>query len=169
MNRSNLKQNRILALSPSVRGLGFAVLDPQELLVDWGVKVTEGTANHISIRRMKEMIEDFEPTAVALENTAMKSSRRSKRVRILHRQMIALARNQRLRVCLFTPAQIRQVFQVDPQTTKDGLAEVLAQRFPEQLAVWLPPKRRAWMKTQYRMCIFEAAALAVAAQKSVLK
>lgn len=163
------KRNRILALAPSVHGVGFAVLDPKEMLVDWGVKSVKGEKNKVSLSKVKEMIVEFEPGFVVVENTAVSSSRRSPRVRTLFRQILVLVRSKRLRVSQFTPELLRQAFQVPPDTTKDALAEILAARFPGQLGLRLPPKRRAWMKTHYRMCIFEAVALALAAQKSALQ
>jgi hypothetical protein len=46
--------------------------------------------------------------------------------------------------------------------TKHVVAEVIAQRFPEELGFRLPPKRRAWMSEDSRIDIFDAAALALA-------
>jgi hypothetical protein len=42
------------------------------------------------------------------------------------------------------------------------LATAVAQRFPDELAARLPPKRKAWASEDARMDIFEAVALAVA-------
>jgi hypothetical protein len=41
------------------------------------------------------------------------------------------------------------------------LAEILATRFPEELAPRLPPKRKPWISEDYRMDIFDAVALAI--------
>ncbi|MEI6076398.1 MAG: hypothetical protein WCS94_12525 [Verrucomicrobiota bacterium] len=46
--------------------------------------------------------------------------------------------------------------------TKQELAELLARRFPDELASRLPPKRKVWMNPDDRMDIFDAVALAVA-------
>jgi hypothetical protein len=53
------------------------------------------------------------------------------------------------------------MFFAEGQGTKHALAEMLAGRFPEELASRLPPKRRPWMSEDYRMDIFDAVALAL--------
>jgi hypothetical protein len=50
------KHPRILAVAPSTRGFGFAVLEGQGTLVDWGVKLVTGDKNDGAIRKVKEMI-----------------------------------------------------------------------------------------------------------------
>jgi hypothetical protein len=47
------------------------------------------------------------------------------------------------------------------ERNKDEIASVLGERFPE-LAPRVPPRRRAWQSEDYRMSIFDAAALGVA-------
>ena len=47
----------------------------------------------------------------------------------------------------------------DGQGTKHALAEIIANRVPEQLSSQLPPKRQAWMSEDSRMNIFGAVAL----------
>jgi hypothetical protein len=49
----------------------------------------------------------------------------------------------------------------DDPGTKHALAEIIAERFPEELGFLLPPKRRDWMSQDSRMDIFDAVALAL--------
>ena len=49
-----------------------------------------------------------------------------------------------------------------PESQWQALAEMLAGKFPEELASRLPPKRRPWMSEDPRMDIFDAVGLAVA-------
>ena len=51
------------------------------------------------------------------------------------------------------------MFFADGEGTKHALAEILAKRFPEELATRLPPKRRPWTSEDYRMDILDAVAL----------
>jgi hypothetical protein len=64
-------------------------------------------------------------------------------------------------VALFSQKQVRRVFLGDAGGTKHALAEVIAERFPEELGLHLPPKRRPWMNEDSRMGIFDAVALAL--------
>jgi hypothetical protein len=50
----------------------------------------------------------------------------------------------------------------NPKGTKQEMAEMLAGKFPDELASRLPPKRKPWKSEDSRMDIFEAVALALA-------
>ena len=160
MNRINPKSIRILAIAPSTRGFGFAVLEMQTL-VDWGVKSVEGDKNVGSITKVEELIALYQPGVIVLENSSAKHSRRSARIQTLDKQIIAMASICNVGVALFSREHVRQVFFANGQGTKHALAEILAKRFPEELGLRLPPKRRPWMSEDYRMDIFEAVGLAV--------
>jgi hypothetical protein len=67
-----------------------------------------------------------------------------------------------MKVALFSQSQVRRAFLGDAVGTKHALANIIAERFPEELGFLLPPKRRDWMSEDYRMPIFDAAALALA-------
>ena len=153
------KYPRILGISPSTRGFGFALLEGLDTLVDWGVKSVTGDKNNGSIKRVEGLIAHYQPDVLVLEDTSTKDSRRAIRIRALSRKIIVLAARRKVSVALFSQEQVRRVFFADGQGTKHALAEILAKRFPEELGSRLPPKRRPWMSEDYRMDIFEAAAL----------
>lgn len=152
---------RILAIAPSTRGFGFAILEGEATLVDWGVKTVEGNKNARSLAKVDEMIAHYQPTVIVLQDHSSKDSRRSARIRTLSRQIIALASRRKVRVKLFSNKQVKEVFFAEGKGTKHALAEILAQRFPAELGFRLPPKRRPWMSEDSRMDIFEAVALAL--------
>ncbi|MES3031684.1 MAG: hypothetical protein V4699_00365 [Patescibacteria group bacterium] len=70
-----------------------------------------------------------------------------------------LASTRKVKVSLFSRAQVRQVYFADDVGTKHALAEILAKRFPDELGHRLPPKRKPWMSQDSRMDIFDAVAL----------
>ena len=94
------------------------------------------------------------------------SFHRAERIRRLARRIVAVSKRQNVSVILITREQVRRVFFVDGQGTKYGLAQILAERFPDELSFRLPPKRRPWMSEDSRMDIFAAVALAFAVRKS---
>lgn len=49
----------------------------------------------------------------------------------------------------------------DVKGTKHEMAELLAQKFPAELAARMPRKRRAWENEDGRMDMFDAVGLAV--------
>src|ERR1035437_2352416 len=162
MNEVFPKYPRILAITPSSRGFGYAVLEGHKVLVDWGVKSVEGDKNAGSIEKVEEMIAHYDPQVMVLEDTAIKGSRRSPRIKTLTKRLIAVAERRTLKVATFSQKQVRRVFFGDDPGTKHALAAIIAERFPEELGFRLPPKRRPWMSEDSRMDIFDAVALTLA-------
>jgi Holliday junction resolvasome RuvABC endonuclease subunit len=150
---------RILAIAPSTRGFGYAVIEGHRLLVHWGVKSIEGDKNSGSIEKVKAMIARYEPQVIALEDTATKESRRSPRIKALTKRLVTVAESHKMKVALFSQIQERRAFLGDAGGTKHALAKIIAERFPEELGFLVPPKRRDWMSEDYRMGIFDAVAL----------
>jgi hypothetical protein len=161
MKHIESKTFRILAIAPSTRGFGFAVLEGQQNLVDWGVKSIQDDKNIGSLEKIKEMVLHYHPGVIVLEDTSQKESRRSGRIRALTQRIVTLAKSLNVKVILFSRAQLRRMFFSQDQGTKHALAEILAARFPDELASRLPPKRRPWMSEDYRMSIFDAVAFAL--------
>lgn len=156
----NIKDIRILSIAPSTRGFGFAVIEGDDKLVDWGVKSVTKDKNTGSITKVDELLALYQPRVIVLQD--VKDSRRAPRIRELIQQIVALAESRKVKVVLLSRKQVEQFFFHDGQGTKYALAELLAEWFPEELCDRLPPKRRPWMSEDYRMDIFDAVALAVA-------
>ncbi len=161
MKRRVPKYPRILAIAPSTRGFGYAVLEGEETLVDWGVKSVRGDKNARCIAIAEQLIIHYRPEVMVLQDHSGKDSRRPVRIRVLSQGIIDLAPRHGLSVALFSRKQIDKVFFATGKGTKLARAEILAKRFPEELGFELPPKRRAWMKEDARMDIFDAVALAL--------
>ena len=162
MNKANLRQHRILAIAPSTRGFGFAILEGQDTLADWGVKTITGDKNTNAVTKVKELVTHYRPDVMVLEDTGTKDSGRSPRIQALTRRILIVAKARKIWAALFSQKEMRRIFFAGGRGTKHALAEILARRFPEELASRLPPKRRPWMSEDYRVDIFNAVALAVA-------
>ena len=96
MNQINPKHFRILAIAPSTRGFGFAVLEEQETLVNWGVKTVNGDKNVQSLAKVEKLIAHYQPGVLVLEDASAKNSRRSPRIRKLCQQIIKMAANRKM-------------------------------------------------------------------------
>jgi Holliday junction resolvasome RuvABC endonuclease subunit len=161
MTHNHKKYFRIIGISPSMWGFGFALLEGNNVLVDWDAKITSKDKNARCLKEVDRLINLYAPDAMALFDYSA-GSKRSLRVQRLNRCMIALAKKHRIKVELFTPEKVAQLFFPDGGGTKHDMAEVLAKRFSDEIGFRLPPKRAAWMNQDRRMDIFDAAALAVA-------
>jgi Holliday junction resolvasome RuvABC endonuclease subunit len=160
------KYPRILAIAPSTRGFGFAVVEGLDMLVDWGVKSIRGDKNTQSISKVEELISHYEPHVIVLEDASIKPFRRSERIRALSKRIVGVAKRRNVIVALLSREQVKQAHFADGKGTKDALAGILANKFPEELGLRLPPKRRPWMSEDYRMGIFEAVALALVVRRT---
>jgi len=99
------------------------------------------------------------PNVIVTEDCGTKGSKRAPRIEALVKSLRALADRRKVRTVRLTRRKIRGVFFNGGLGTKYAIAELLAKRFPEELGVRLPPKRRPWMSEDSRMAIFDAVAL----------
>ncbi len=160
MTNHREKHVRVLGIVASSRGIGFAVMEGKNILVDWGVKTVKGDKNARSLSNVGNLIDHYMPDAIALENTRSKGSRRRSRVQALTEEIVTLAESEKIKVKRFSRKQLNLGFIADRPGTKHALAEHLAARFPAELGLRLPPKRKCGMNEDCRMDLFDAVALA---------
>jgi hypothetical protein len=152
------KHALVLSIAPSPKGIGFAVLDGGTL-VDWGVKGIPNANHAKSLLKVEQLMAHYHPHVIVLEDH--KYSQRSQRICNLMREVVKTAAGRNIQVRLFKRGQVYTTLLTDGRKTKNALAEVLAERFPEELGFRVPHKRRDWMSEDHRMVMFDAVALGV--------
>jgi hypothetical protein len=162
MTESRTTHRRVIAIAPSTRGFGFAVLEDSQTLADWGLRKIVRDKNRQSLKCVEKLIVHYAPKVIILEDTFAKGSRRTPRIQGLCREISSLASSRGIRTKLFSKEKLRRVFFADRKGSKHARAEIIVSRFPEELSFRLPPKRRFWMNEDARMDIFDAVALALA-------
>jgi Holliday junction resolvasome RuvABC endonuclease subunit len=161
MSSPPAKDIRVLAIDPSTRGFGFAVLEGPERLVDWGVKETKKNKNAKSLKLIEDLIDRYLPSVIVVEDYAGKGSRRCHRVGELINEISKLALERKVKARSFTRLKVKQAFSEFGASTKHEIAVAIAARFPE-LEPRLPRFRKPWMSEDYRMSIFDAVAFGLA-------
>lgn len=156
MNTLLEAEPRVLAIDPTGRGFGFAVLEGTERLIDWGVKGRNGHALELA----RALIERYEPDVLVFEDLKAAKPRRSARARRLLKSVSVLAGCRKIPVRRFSRLRVRATFLQVNASTKHQIATVIADHLPI-LSLQLPPVRKAWMAEDYRMSIFDAVALAL--------
>src|ERR1700752_2893866 len=159
MSRAYTKDLRVLAIDLSTRGFGFAVLEGPNRLIDWGVKETKVDKKRRSLKLTDDLIEQYQPRMIVVEDYAGKGSRRCQRIQGLINDISKLVLKRKIRVRSFSWAKVKQAFSESSALTKHEIAIAIASRFPE-LAPRLPRFRKPWMSEDFRMSIFDSAALA---------
>lgn len=151
---------RVLALDLHPRRFGYVVLERPDTLLDWGVRSNRGKGNHYDVfvrRRLGLLLELWRPSVLVIRKPARMLRRRSG-VDFLIPRIVAVAKSRRISVRIlkhgFGDGQKRKM-------TKYENARRVVERFTV-LAQKLPPKRKTWESEDYRMCMFTAAALAMA-------
>ena len=156
------KHIRILAIAPLSRGLGYAVMEGPDRLVACGNKAILRDKNAGSLAWSNRFIKFYQPEVLVLPDVNAADTRRAPRIKTLHRKIVAWAGKQQLKVRLITVSQVQGKLLGDAKGTKFAVAQILAEKFPAELGMRLPPKRRPWMSEDPRMDIFDAVGLAVA-------
>ncbi len=153
-------QNRVLALDVRARSFGFVAFEGSRRLLDWGVRSFRQGVNAAKIpaeKKIATLMDEFCPRVVVLRKRAVDKNK--KRCR-MGKATLRQAEKRRIPVRLLSQRTVKNAF-ADHGRNKYTIASALAERFPE-LASRLPPKRKIWQSEDYRMSIFDAAALGVA-------
>jgi hypothetical protein len=153
-------EKRVLALDVRSRNFGFVVFEGPNEILDWGVKSFRSGGNAVktpAATKLLSLFDEFAPSAVVIRERATgKRTKKPKLLSIIERQV----RNRRIPVRFITPRDVNRAF-VGFESNKYEVASALAKQFPG-LASRLPPKRKCWQSEDYRMGIFDAAAVGVA-------
>src|SRR5579862_2594872 len=136
---------RVLAIDPTSRGFGFAVLEGPATLVDWGVRSVPENREVTFVTKLRELVVLYQSDVLVLEDCRTQSSRRRMRVRKLLDEVVRVTKEAGLFTQRVAVHDVRGLFATDGSaTTKDAIASAVAEHFPE-LASRLPPKRKVWM------------------------
>lgn len=96
MNQAT-EQSRVLAISLSTRGFGYAVMEGSNWLIDYGKKIIEGDKNAWSLVHIEKMIARNQPDVLALQDVNAKGTRRVARIKALHRKCQRAVKTSQLR------------------------------------------------------------------------
>lgn len=160
----SLNPRRVLAIDPTSRGFGFAILEGPTTLIDWGVRSCRSATIEKEIQalsRISDLIKHYRPHSLILEKLDDEGSRRCGRIRLLLGAIRNAAAWQGIKVRSIPATKIQKVFLTFNARTKHEIACAVADQLPE-LAPRLPRPRKPWMTEDYRMAMFDAAALALA-------
>lgn len=160
MTHSRSQSHRMLAIAPSSRGFGFAVMESEGVLIDWGVKSVSGSKNAQSVDQIGSLITQYEPTQVVFEDLLSPGVRRAPRIHALIGDIAELAVQKGVKIKRIKRQHVRRSLFQKGKATKQTIAEELGRRYPNELGFSVPGKRKPWMSQDYRMDMFDAVALA---------
>jgi len=152
-------EKRILAIDLRSRSFGFAVFEGPTRLLDWGVKSFRQGVNTVKIPaspKFAELMDQFSPSTIVVRKEFVESRKKAGMRQALFMQ----AKEHRIPVRLLSRRVVKDAF-VDSNRNKYTIAAAIVKQLPE-LAPKLPAVRKIWKSEDYRMSVFDAAALGVA-------
>lgn len=152
-------KQRLLAIDPTSRGFGMAVLEIDETrLLDWKVVQCRDYLRAACFVKIEEEIAYFQPTAILVEDSCPIPRSRCHKLRRFIRKVRAVAKSHQIPLEIVSSARVRTVFTAEGARNQEDRAKVVAKCFPD-VAPHLPPHRETWMTENYWMSVFDALAL----------
>jgi hypothetical protein len=154
------QEKRILAIDLRGRSFGFAVFEGPSRLLDWGVKSFRRGVNAVkspASDKFGTLMDDFSPDEVVLRKRDGDGHKRRCEMR---EAILREAAKRRIPARQLSRSAVKNTF-MGVNRNKYTIAAALAKRLPE-LAPRLPAVPRIWMSEDYRMSVFDAAALGIA-------
>ncbi|MFY9821960.1 MAG: hypothetical protein WAM82_11295 [Thermoanaerobaculia bacterium] len=148
-------------MDPTTKGFGYAVFETPFRLVDWGLAHISGEKESGAVARFEELLDQYRPDIVILEDSTAPGSRRRPRVQKLLEKLRDTARERGMAVHMIPRLAVIECFSApDERATKYSITKRLAETFPE-LAEKVPQRRKIWQSEDERVATFDALALAV--------
>jgi hypothetical protein len=152
-------EKRILAIDLRSRSFGFVIFEFPTRLLDWGVKSFRQGVNAAKIPaglKFAGLMDEFSPSTIVVRKGSVENRKKTG----MRHALAIQAEKHRIPVRLLSPRVVKSAF-VGSNRNKYTIAVALAKQLPE-LVPKLPPERKIWKSEDYRMSIFDAAALGVA-------
>jgi Holliday junction resolvasome RuvABC endonuclease subunit len=151
------KRVSVLAIDPTSKGFGFAVVEADLFLVDYGLARVWSARLREFIDKAYSVVEKYQPVMIVLPR--VDPDKKRKRARAKLSALAAHLRFHHHTVVMLPREIVLKTFR--PAGTKHEIAIAIAKAFPE-LTSRLPRMRRPWMSEDESMNVFDAVALALA-------
>ena len=150
---------RVLALEVRSRAFAYVLVEGPHELLDWSVRSFRGGVNAVRVpagKKIADLLSEYCPDVV-LVRVAKDAHGKPVTCDVTD----ALRKSGHRAVRFVDPQAVRRFFaRSDQARNKYEIAAIVARRFPEIL--WkLPRIRKAWESEDYRIALFDAAALAL--------
>ncbi len=161
---TNTTAGRVLSIYPINQGFAFVMHDGPTKLIDWGIKhivASFAERNAKSLVRIEEIIDQYQPDTIVVEDFKEHGCRRSPRIRRLYNSIIYAAFTQGIDISRVKHTELKKCYALVGARAKYEIAQAVARQYSE-FSHRLPRKRRAWEAQQPEMSLFIAAALSTA-------
>jgi len=151
----------LLSVYPIASGFAFILFEGPLAPYEWGIRyASRKTKRGDTLEQIKQIIEEYRPITLVIEDAEEKRSRRSLRVRKIYRELTRYAEAEFVEVVAYSKENIKRCFASIGVTTKHNIASAIAREIPVFINQ-LPPERKCWMPEDRKQALFDAAALAM--------
>ncbi len=153
------KTNRVLSVYPNQWGVGFAVFDEIDLLVDYGVAYVQPVDNTQTLTRIKKLIAQYTPDVILTRAYTNDQKNMGLRIRKLVKMIARLAESKKLTFQQVFRTEVQKHFCTGDYCSKYDISQKLIERYPS-LAPYEFPVRKRWKAEHHYVGIFDAVAMA---------
>lgn len=159
-NQKQKKDQLILSLFPNSIGFGFAIMTNALNVLSSQVVHIRPVSNAQVLKRMRELIDYYEPKVIVIEDYLGIGSRKSKRIRKVIDGISSYAQKKLLKTCKYARSDIRYVFSNFNAHTKHEIACVIAENIKSMEHKLVSP-RKTNESEKYMVGAFDAVSLGV--------
>jgi hypothetical protein len=152
------KTHRLLSVYPNHWGVGFAVFDDLDCLIDYGMAYVQPADNEKSLERIQKLISLHQPNLLVTRHFSENQTTISPRVRELVDLILQLGERKSLAVRQISRAQIQEHFSRERNLSKYDISRKLITQFPKLESCEFPIRKR-WMGEHHYVGIFDAVAI----------
>ncbi|UOY04992.1 hypothetical protein L0P88_13630 [Muricauda sp. SCSIO 64092] len=157
--RTDKAKEVVLALYPNKRGIGYAILNGPEELIEYGQYHASRLGSAAHIKWVRNYLDYYEPTLVLLRadhEIFLKSERLKKLIKLIYKETSLQGRE----VHQYSRKHIQEVFSSFNSKSKFAISKKLIEWFP-RLKAYAMPYRKEWVSEHTNAGIFDALSLAI--------
>ena len=148
----------VLAIHPTSRGFGWVLFEGSLVPVDWGIASAKVNRSAQCMVRFKQLLDQYQPSALVLEKFEEDDSHRGERIRALAQTMHGFANNRNMDTPVYSREEVSITVTGNAKANRHAVARAVAVRLPI-LRHRLPEARKLWQSEDSRQGLFDAAAL----------
>ncbi len=154
------KDEIILSIFPNAIGFGYAVMSSALTVLNSQVVQVKPVSNRLAMKRIREIINYYEPKIIVVEDYNGIGSRKSKRIQKMIDTISRYAHTKQLKTFAYARSHIRYVFSSFNAHTKHEIACVIAENVKNMEHKLMKP-RKTCESEKYMAGAFDAVSLGV--------
>jgi len=159
-NKEQKKEQIILSIYPNSIGFGYAVMNNALSVLNSKVVQIKPVSNILVMKRVREIINYYEPKIVVIEDYMGIGSRKSKRIQKMIDKISRYAHTKHLKTYSYARSHIRYVFSSFNAHTKYEIACVIAENVKNMEHKLMKPRKTSESE-KYMAGAFDAVSLGV--------